>query len=534
MEKRHLYIISDLHLGGAAPDETANGIGFQMCPAESRQRLASFIHWVTRSHQDEIAELVINGDFVDFLAEESATSSKKKMKFEDFTFDPADAVDKFKNIVRRTDCGAPEGKRVFEALRSFLHKGHRLTLLLGNHDIELSLPAVRHTLIKELTEGRPAQIEFLYDGEAYECGDLLIEHGNRYDGWNAIPYGAIRAYRSLLSRGEPNDFRLLSPPGSRLVAEIMNPIKSRYRFIDLLKPENEALIPLLAALEPDVVDLLDGYVPVKTIARLWAEQSAIQPTAGRVPFSETYRASRISQTTALRRQQGRGRTRRRGGSSLEAGTFAENLLGDTVQEETIRKSHELLEKAKVEWLGGRVPKTDTQIASRINRWLKSGRSFWRILRLRGAERKGRMAKLREAFIEYRDALESSFDLQTEAPIYYEAAVRLAAGRRVVVFGHTHLPKCTKLKAGGWYLNSGTWCPTIRLSEKFYDSARPVEEVLPELEAFVQDLKHNRTGKWCTLQTTFVKVTMMGDQVRAELNEFLAKDSIKCLGFTDGT
>jgi hypothetical protein len=95
-------------------------------------------------------------------------------------------------------------------------------------------------------------LRFIYDGEAYAIGDALVEHGNRYDGWNAIDYDALRRVCSLQSRGQPipSNLRLQPPAGSQLVAAVMNPIKRNYPFIDLLKPESTAAVPLLLALEP--------------------------------------------------------------------------------------------------------------------------------------------------------------------------------------------------------------------------------------------------------------------------------------------
>ena len=69
--------------------------------------------------------------------------------------------------------------------------------MLGNHDIELSLPGTRQLLLDRLGPGR---IDFTYDNEALTIGPVLIEHGNRFDAWNAVPHGALRRLRSQLSR----------------------------------------------------------------------------------------------------------------------------------------------------------------------------------------------------------------------------------------------------------------------------------------------------------------------------------------------
>jgi hypothetical protein len=72
---RSVYVISDLHIGGIYPDHAA--------PHEQRQRgfrmmtrvaeLAGFVRHLARLPDDPPVELVINGDFIDFLAEEKGS-----------------------------------------------------------------------------------------------------------------------------------------------------------------------------------------------------------------------------------------------------------------------------------------------------------------------------------------------------------------------------------------------------------------------------------------------------------------------------
>jgi hypothetical protein len=94
--------------------------------------------------------------------------------------------------------------------------------------------------------------DFLYDGEAYIVGDALIEHGNRSVAWNQIDYDALRRIRSFQSRRQqvPDKYIFAPPAGSGMVASIINPIKRDYSFVDLLKPEEAAVVPMLLALEP--------------------------------------------------------------------------------------------------------------------------------------------------------------------------------------------------------------------------------------------------------------------------------------------
>ena len=156
-----LYVISDLHFGGAPAGD--GGRGVEICPPATQAMLAAFIDRFSVRRAEQDCRLVIAGDIVDFLAEEP---------FEAFTADPLAAQRKFQSILDNT-------KGVWDALARFVRERHgSLSLMLGNHDIELSLPGTRQMLLERLGPGR---IDFSYDNEALNIGPVLIEHGNRFD-----------------------------------------------------------------------------------------------------------------------------------------------------------------------------------------------------------------------------------------------------------------------------------------------------------------------------------------------------------------
>lgn len=218
-----LAVISDLHLAADRPRMLSR-----------TARLARFLdHLPSRAAADERLELLIAGDFVDFLATKPWAS---------FTADPAAAVEKLeRTIASNTD--------VFEALGRFLAGGHPCTVLVGNHDLELALPAVQDALLRHLGTD-PHRLRLLLDGEAFRAGGLLVEHGNRYDGANANDQAGLRALASAASRGESPQHPMLPSPGSRLVERVINPLKERYPFLDLLKPQGALTALLLFAFEP--------------------------------------------------------------------------------------------------------------------------------------------------------------------------------------------------------------------------------------------------------------------------------------------
>ena len=455
-------------------------VRFQLCTPATCRRLARFVHGIVERHPGGEAELVINGDFVDFLAEEKIDA--KEPVFEAVT-SAKDAIKKLERVMERCHEGAPPDERVFEALRALVQKNLRLTILVGNHDVELSLPSVRAWLMRWLTGGKPHRVEFLYDGEAYLRDGLLVEHGNRYDGWNAIDHGALRAARSRLSRGEP-DWTIVAPPGSRLVVEVMNEIKLRYPFVDMLKPENEALIPLLAAIDRK---LLGSVQRIWRSASLGVAQMRRAPKAGAVPEKESMISSETGQPTQPFT-----------GEDPDAAKRTARLLASAMPRDTA------------------VTESESEVGLReaATGLVRTIASFWPVLT---STQKSQWGALYDAWREYAREIGATFALGEELPRYLAAATRLCPPQGVVVFGHTHLAKSVGLP-NGRYLNSGTWVPTIELPAETYDGSIDCDGAISAVESFVGALCKGDAP--LRHQCTFVHVEWEHGRPRAVLKEFL--------------
>lgn len=428
--RESLFVISDLHLGGDT--------GFQICTARGRRRLAAFIRSLpSQLAPTQQAHLVLAGDIVDFLAEQP---------FAAFTADDSLATAKLARIMDHGDTAD-----VWQALREFVSAGHSLTLLLGNHDLELSLPGPRRLLHQRIGH---RGVEFLYDNQAFVRGPVLIEHGNRYDDWNVVPHDALRAVRSALTRREaPPPMRTV--PGSELVVGVMNGLKRQYAFIDLLKPENEAALPLLAVLDPGAMGKLKQLVRLARLA-----------TRTRVPRDDS-------------------------------GAPEEREL---ISAEAERPEAHLLQQAQ-ELLGD----SDEEIGAREH--LKS---WWEVYHAGQAEdRREQLRRLRKALQLYVREQHETFAVVEESPRYLRPAEELAKrGFRVVVFGHTHLAKRVPMLGGeARYLNTGTWAELMRIPDAVLSDSAGGDTVLAE---FVEALKDNQLGPWRTLVPTFARIDLEGD------------------------
>src|SRR6185437_15756331 len=198
--------------------------------------LTDFLAQLAEHAGRDALELVVAGDFIDFLAEAPG---------EAWTASESAARDKLGEVLARSPA-------LFDAFARCAQRLAGFTVLLGNHDVELAYPRVRDALFRRLGTG-PHRCCFIQDNEAYRAGDLLIEHGNRYDPWNAVDHDGLRQIVSAASRGEAPPRPLDVCPGSQLVHGAMNPLKARYHFIDLLKPEGKVLALLMLEIEPTLV-----------------------------------------------------------------------------------------------------------------------------------------------------------------------------------------------------------------------------------------------------------------------------------------
>lgn len=507
---RRVFIISDLHLGGRPDERDDSGritkTGFQICNAYSQ--LVEFVDWLrdsARRMPDESLELVINGDIVDFLAEDDYGDGITGAQV--WTLDEGQAVVKLEQIVARTRVG---DRGVFDALRDFLADGHRLTLVLGNHDVELSLPLVRRRL-RSILGGDDAGLHFVYDGEAYTVGRLLIEHGNRYDPWNMINHSALRQERSMRSRGLPVDEGqrmkryFVAPAGTNLVIHFMNRIKSRYRFVDLLKPETNTVIPLLLALEPERRPELEEIVEVIRIARNLSAHSLETPTLPHVP----------------------------GDMANLLSPPGEEITLDGILRQTLGPDAPLFVEAATPGTGGdmglrqRLVDAYRWVATRSSQFVEMARSASAIHRLRGtAEGEDRYRKIHAA-LKRLNCNDRTFDPSFEDSAYLEAArdTAKAGGFDVIVYGHTHLPKKVRLNESGGrdkiYLNTGTWCDVMRLPDAF---AGEYAEARGEVEEFVEALRCNGFGRYIRRYLSFVEVAIdqNGTVTAAELHSYCGR------------
>ncbi|HEX8148133.1 MAG TPA: metallophosphoesterase [Pyrinomonadaceae bacterium] len=430
-----LYVISDLHLGGPSDFQIFN----------SGAELAGLINDLRRASPGKKVALLVNGDFVDFLAERPAAH-----------FDPAGAIAKLNRIVED-----PSFKPVFKALKQFTNtKNRTLVLMLGNHDLELALPWVRARLLEILTDGKEAgygRVILAFDGSGFPCrvggATVLCVHGNEVDAWNVADYERIRRFGVEVSHGRPID-SWVPNAGSQLVIDVMNDLKRKYPFVDLLKPETQGAVPTLLALAPDQHDKLRAIGA--TVRRLaWDNFKRATGFLGAADDELPGRTAGAADMFTTR-------------PTSSSGSRAEVL-------DRAEYAHLLLEGASEKYHEGVDPMALLG-SDELGGYLGLTSAIFKLVR--GEETSEVLREALEGLHKDR-----SFDPTAEDDTYRLLDESVGAGFDFLIAGHTHLARALERKKGrGWYFNSGTWARLIRLDERVLRDADEFRRVFETFRA----------------------------------------------------
>jgi UDP-2,3-diacylglucosamine pyrophosphatase LpxH len=426
-------IISDLHVGG----------GTNLDIFHSQSTLAGFL----KSIGDEPLTLIINGDFIDFLAVEPYGIFSRKA-----------AQQKIERIV-----GAAENKVLWEGFRAFLaaNTANRVDILLGNHDLEIIFEEVQEAMRAVMAAaGEGERIQFITERVSHQkvkVGgvNVHVEHGFQYDPYNWYDQDELVKATIYGSTGE--NFKI--PVGSRLVYETLNKLTPQHPFIPLIKPETAVLYILLALAPKEAAKQLDDLgialggkffnrVKMRLRSQQFATPVAVDMTAGRSALD--------SQLTNL-------------------------FLGSDTDLETV--------KAVEEYVGeGRGQQPGRAISFNV---------------FSAAARKAKLYLLRKGLQGLKEERDTFFDTNASDDFNHALEGILNLNAQVAILGHSHGRKLTELTAPDdsgrklLYLNTGTWADLLDfdLNQLQDDDA---------LEAWLDDLDNRRFTP--SLYFTFARVT----------------------------
>jgi len=472
-----IYVISDTHMGG--------GAGAQIFDAG--KLLAQTIDLLAETSPRSRVALVINGDSVDFIAEPNPVY-----------FDPTGAASRLERIM--TDIAF---KPVFDSLAKFISKKRRsLIFNLGNHDLELAIPDVREQLLSILTGGDETlrgRVHLVFDGEGVHClvgsAQVLCLHGNEVDTWNICDYEELRLQARDLNLGLTRK-AWVPNAGTKMVIDIMNGVKKKFPFVDLLKPEKEAVVPTLYALDPSVKSKLSGVFSI--VGRL--TKDSIRRFAG---FLEGT-AGEMEIVDAAGGQQALDRVLANAFSESPRKASAGMDESANLLLETERRFRNLEDPRDMLGSGSELETLGTGGA--IVDWFR-GRPKDEILR-----------EALEGLAE-----DKSFDLDHKDATFVE--IDKLVGRQIdfTITGHTHQRRALQRPNGRYYYNSGTWVRLIRLIPDVLGDAEKFKRYFSAFEKGTMAALDNEPGMILRAPTV-VAVRARGGEVEGALCEATLKSS----------
>lgn len=394
-------VLSDIHLGPGGPLTVfRDGAALNLF----LRKLAS----------DQLStELILAGDVFDFL------------QCSDYVgFDPEKAPERFRSIVKHNQA-------VFEALAAFAdHPQHEITILSGNHDPEVLLPAVRTEFEKAVKRRGTVKYEELLTGgddERYSIwgrslwdNSVWVVHGDRWDTFNAIHRDA------LLGRSTQ---KFVLPPGSHLVFEVLSKLQDggSMPWVYELKPELETVLPLLWYLAPVATKsyLRQHFGLMAGLLKNYVQAALLRgPTLG------------VPQVPA---------------PLEDLGQILGAILAEDLREMKPHDAEVLLAQLE-DWTPKSTPAVPTlAVHDGVRRWLLRA---W----LRAVRKNNRFL-----------ATDGHDGLPTQSQTYWPNALR------VLVAGHTHAPR-QRSHQRPMYVNAGTWLPIGRLPEG------DMKQVIDDIEA----------------------------------------------------
>ena len=238
-----------------------------------------------------------------------------------------------------------------------------------------------------------------------------------------------------------------------MVVDVINPIKQDYSFVDLLKPEDAGVLPILAGL--GAAGIGEAWKGMK----LYRQSQSVDYDEEHEPTDETYIAEIPSEEQALYAL----------AEDIEAGGDATQVSG-------------------IDLSGLR-----SKVTNAVRELRRSGLE-------KAFESELVQKRHRQAFV-----------VSHEQSTYLTPAkAATKRGFKVVVMGHTHVVKRVPLGDDAVYLNTGAWADLIRVPKAVWsDDKANANHVLKQ---FVDDLEKDEVIRWRRSLPTFAKIELDGDAV----------------------
>lgn len=226
---RVVYVVSDLHLG---PGWLPNGELERLEDFTSDNDFARFLQRIGGA--GDPVELVIAGDFLEYcqtLPHIGLSSPEDHLGSSE-----AESVERTRVILGLEPQISSGHPKVFAALRRFMMEGHSITIIAGNHDIDLLWDRVWALVFDAIYPpgawGDLRLVEYSYVLGRGPRGRVYIEHGHEYDRANS--FGDKMQNPFAVDRS--GTWRLKRCWGTLFVDKVYNQLERERWFIDNVKP----------------------------------------------------------------------------------------------------------------------------------------------------------------------------------------------------------------------------------------------------------------------------------------------------------
>jgi len=221
------FILSDLHLGAGYAGEKGNRLEDFTADADLVRFLREMAHESESERRD--VELIINGDFFEFLQVPAVDHYDPHTLYPKAAYlDSSEA-----GSVKRLNLIIKGHQEVFNTLSDFMHvetPQRRITIIKGNHDVNLYWPRVK-SLLREALGASGSRASLLLFAEKFVSREnIYVEHGHQQT-------EKMNCYLDHIDPRLPEDpTQLYYPVGSHFVINFFNEVEPDYWFVDCVKP----------------------------------------------------------------------------------------------------------------------------------------------------------------------------------------------------------------------------------------------------------------------------------------------------------
>lgn len=219
--QKAILVISDLHLSAG---KMLRGKRNLLEDFHYDTELIDFLNYYSSGdYQDIEVELIINGDFLDFLAVPYVEY------FDDEFWSEKAAIAKLKMIM-------DAHKGVLDAMKNFLMKGKKIVYIIGNHDAEFVFDSLKEQFSSYFGEAAKNFTMSNAISNYSPVKGVCVQHGHLYE--RAHYFDQENAIVETLN----GDKYFIPPWGSYYVTNVINKYKQERSFINAVRPIKHFLI----------------------------------------------------------------------------------------------------------------------------------------------------------------------------------------------------------------------------------------------------------------------------------------------------